>query len=301
MKFIPFIISLLIVTGMKVHSGPVTVKGRVNDAPGKVIRLMTYSDHISRLRQTIASDTISAEGEFGLQAEVPGTCYAWLDIGFQSAELFLKPGQEYTVEIGYDRQNVTSSYYDRLGLSLEIVRDDEDRTNLYIRDFNQLYNDFLLNYAAGGSSRNISGTFEAFRKAIQVRFQNVRSEYISGYIRYKTASMQLFLRLKSRDNLGLEYLSDQPVIYRNIEYMDFLHLFFEKYFIAGTKYFTYNKTNDLVNGTASLEAILDSLSADPVLESRELRELLLLQGMKELYGIPGFKKNRISGLIGELQ
>ncbi len=85
--------------------------------------------------------------------------------------------------------------------------------------------------------------------------------YFSNYISYKTASMQLFMRLKSRDKIGLEYFAGQPVLYENLEYMDFFHLFFEKYFLTGGKYFSYNKTYDLINGNASSGAIIDSLEA----------------------------------------
>jgi len=112
--------------------------------------------------------------------------------------------------------------------------------------------------------------------------------------------MLLFMRLKSRDNIGLEYIKDQPVLYDHLEYMDFFHLYFEKYFLTGGKYFNYNKTYDLVNGTASAAQILDSLKIDPVLDGIDIRELLLLDGLKEIYNVSGFKRDRIDFLINEI-
>jgi thiol-disulfide isomerase/thioredoxin len=82
--------------------------------------------------------------------------------------------------------------------------------------------------------------------------------------------------------------------------MDFFHLFFEKYFITGGKYFTYNKAYDMVNGDASFAVLSDSLKADPVLRDPEVRELLILDGLKDLYNISGFKRNRIIALINEV-
>jgi peroxiredoxin len=106
--------------------------------------------------------------------------------------------------------------------------------------------------------------------------------------------------MKSRDNIGLEYFTGKPVLYENIEYMDFFHLFFEKYFLAGSKYFSYNKTSRLVNGNATSSEILDSLKADPVLKDAELRELLLLDGLKELYNVSGFNRKKITLLLDDL-
>jgi hypothetical protein len=147
---------------------------------------------------------------------------------------------------------------------------------------------------------NPTASFEAFRKAVQIRFQNADNTYLQSYIRYKAASMQMFLRIKGRDKLGLEFISGQPVLYENVEYNDFFHLFFEKYFIAGSKYFSFNKTFDLVNGPYPASAILDSLKVDPVLNDLQTRELLLISGLAELAQAQGFKKERVRQLIGEL-
>lgn len=301
MKLRNALLLVFIPAWLTIASAPVTVTGKVNDAAGKVIRLVTFTDHVSYLNQTLALDTVSPDGTFSLRAEINSTRYSWLDIDFQPAELTLKPGGSYEVELHYDSRTINASYYDRPGMGLDLIRDDDDHTNHYIRDFNRLYNDFLLGYASGSASRNPSGAYETFRKAIELRFRNAGSPYVNDYIRYKTAAMQLFLKTKSRENIGMEYLASQPVLYDHIEYMDFFQLFFEKYFIAGNRYFTYNTTNELINGTAPLAVILDSLAADPVLGSRELRELLLLQGLKDLYGMSGFKKNRITGLIHALE
>lgn len=283
-----------------VFADSTTVSGTVLNAKGLTIRLMTYADQITYLRQTLAVDQISDDGKFTLQAGIKETCYAWIDIEFQEAEIFIQPGQRYEVEINLKNPGTSTSYYDRWGLPMKWIRDDNSRLNLYIQDFNQLYNDFLLNYAEHAGARNPNAAFETFSKAVDVRFQNTQHPYFLNYVRYKSASMQLFLRLKSRDKIGMEYLAGQLPLHENIEYMDFFHLYFEKYFLTGGKYFNYNKTDELINGNSSLQAILDTLKNDPVIPGIETRELLLLSGMKGLYQTSGFKKDRIEFLAGDL-
>ena len=293
-------IFLALAWGLPVNARAASISGRVINGKGFTIRLMTYSDQVSFLRKTLQSTLIGEDEWFVFNYENRTIEYCWLDIEFQQAEIFIQPGQSYEFELELKNQSLSASYYNRTAIPVRVIKDDDDHLNLSIQDFNQLYNDFLLNYAEKGQSGNPKTVYDTFIKAIDLRFQKNDNFYFRDYIRYKTASMQLFMRLKSRDKIGLEYFAGQPVLYDNLEYMDFFHLFFEKYFLIGGKYFSYNKSYDLINGNASSGAIIDSLETDPVLKDLEIRELLLLDGLKELYHVSGFKQDRIIFLVNEI-
>lgn len=291
---------IILVFASNVIGAVTVVSGKVDGGKGLVIRLMTHSDRVSYLRETLSSCVIDDSGNFQLQTNLDETLHTWLDIEFSQGDIYLQPGMNYEVLILLEQSTLSYSYYDRPALPVSFIQDDPDRLNLYIRDFNGIYNDFILNYMSGRNNQNNAQSFQAFKTAVDLRFKNASNHYFRDYVRYKTASMEMFLRLKNRDKLGLECLSNQPVLFQNIEYMEFFHLFFEKYFLTGNKFFSYNKTYDLINGNASLETILDSLSKDPVLEGDELKQLLLLSGLKELYGNSGFDRQRIGSLLDEL-
>jgi hypothetical protein len=204
------------------------------------------------------------------------------------------------VEINTGQVAVSASYYERKPLDIKFVRDDQDHLNLYVRDFNEIYNDFMLEYAGNSRPGGAGGSYNAFRTAIDIRFRNAGNPYFLDYVKYTCASVEMFLRLKSRDKAGLEYLAGQPIALNNLEYMEFIRMYFEKYFISGNKYFDFNKTYDLINGDSGLLTILDSMAADPVLQDRGLQELVLLTGLKELYSVSGFNKTRILQLVGDI-
>ena len=301
MKIRAFILAFLVI--MAINSFPATsvISGKVTNGNGYTIRLMTYSDQVSYLRKTLGSAIIGEDERFSFLLDCDEVTFCWLDIEFQQAELFIRPGQAYEIEINLKYEPLTMSYYNRNSLDYSFIQDDSAHLNLSIQDFNQLYNDFLLNYTDNIRAHSSKVEYETFMRAIGIRFQNVTDEYFNNYIRYKTASMQLFMRLKSRENIGIEYFTGQPVLYANLEYMDFFHLYFEKYFITGGKYFNYSKTYDQVNGTATAAGMLDSLKKDPVLKiDSSLRELVLLCGLKELYSINGFKHDRVAALVKEI-
>lgn len=299
MKLIKSIIVLLslMISSLSAIADVTFVTGKVNGGQGLVIRLMSYADQVTYLRKTLDSETIGEDGSFRLKADLQKTIYAWIDIEFRQSDIYIQPGKLYEVEIDLSRSSLSTSYYDRSPLPMTILTDDPDHLNIYIRDFNSLYNDFMLNYAANMRASGSSGAYNAFRTAIDMRFKNAQNPYFLDYVKYKSASVEMFLRLKSRDKAGLEYLTGQPLALENVEYMDYFNLFFEKYFISGSKYFSYNKTYDMINGGAGLEAFIDSLDADPVLHDIGLKELLLLSGLKELYQVSGFNRERIIGLV----
>jgi peroxiredoxin len=300
MKNLFVTIIFLLLTGTLLRSEPASISGRLINGNGLVIRLMTYTDQLTYLRQTLQADTVNEDELYSFNIDINTVKYCWLDIEFQQVELFIQPGQSYNFDIEIKTESLTSSYYNRAGLPYKIIKDDDDHLNIIIQDFNQLYNDFLLNYSQKireGSSKN---AFDNFIKAIDLRFQNVQNPFFLDYVKYKTASMQLFMRLKSRETIGQDYITGQPVLYDHLEYMDFFHLYFEKYFLSVGKYVDYNETYDMVNSTATAAEILDSLKSDPVLKDMPVRELLLLDGLKELYNVSGFKRSRIIALINEI-
>ncbi len=292
--------SLVLMSILVLRAEPAVIHGRVINGQGFTVRLMTFSDQVSYLRETLESQVIGEDEKFSFSAAIDKVSYCWLDIGFQQADLFIQPGQTYELEINLEKDAASASYFNRTGLVYSFLRDDDDRLNSSIQDFNQLYNDFLLTYAQKPGTSAAKSAFNNFRTAIDLRFQNATHPFFLDYLKYKTASMELFLRIRGQETVGMEYISGQPVLYDQPEYMDFFHLYFEKYFLTGSKYFNYNKTYDLVNGTASVYDILDSLKIDPVLNDPDVRELLLLDGLKELYSVSGFKRNRIIAMLTEL-
>ena len=193
-------------------SAPASVSGRLINGKGYIIRLMTFSDQLTYLRQTLAKDTVGEDERFNLIVDINSIEYCWLDVEFQQVELFIQPGQNYELDIDLNNQSLSSSYYDRGKLPFKLTMDDTDHLNSSIQDFNQLYNDFLLNYSQKIREGGSKTAFDNFLKAIDLRFQNATNPYFLNYVKYKTASMQLFMRTKSRETIGSDYISSQPVL-----------------------------------------------------------------------------------------
>ena len=59
----------------------------MTDGKGMTIRLMTYTDQVSYLRETLATTVIGEDERFAFNSRPYETIYAWIDIEFQQADI----------------------------------------------------------------------------------------------------------------------------------------------------------------------------------------------------------------------
>lgn len=299
MKKISFLF-VFVILSLGSYASVTTISGVISGGEGMVIRLMRYADQISYLPETLDMDKAGPMGEFELNTEIEDITATYLEVNFQQGWIFIQPGNHYEVLVEPSEEGLGSDYYDRPPLGLDFVSDDEDNLNTLIRTFNGLYNDFILENGSRLHGQDRKKLLEQFISEADQSLGSERNSYLAGYVRYKIASMELFMGLKSKQTLAEIYLENDPVLYDNLEYMDFFHLFFEKYLVSNNRYFTYNEADRMVNGEAGIGAILDTLARDPFLQRNELREMVLMAGLKDMSNMSGFNKERITNLLEQL-
>jgi len=276
------------------------VKGVVDGKAEGTVRLIAYADQVSYKKVVLCDSRIEEDGTFSLSLELDETLFALIELDYQQGELFLNPGLEYTVRIVPDWDIQNKAYYDRDPLGIYILDEPEGGINKLVSAVNSLYDEFLIDNAQYAQST--SGK-EKLNQAVQSMREAVKASsdsYLHNFLRYKIASLEMFFRAKSSQTLASEYLTGKPILYANVEYMDFFHLYFEKYLLTNNKYLPYSKTSSLINGESGLQEILAEFSKDPVLADPRLAELVLLAGLKEMSGNTGFKQPRILFLLDEI-
>ena len=295
------IFSLLVcMTNFPCFASQTIVKGNIAGASGYQVRLITFRDQVSNMRQTLATAITSQDGSFLLECNIAGTCYALLDIAFRQAEIYIQPGQTYEVSIKFDNAGSDVPYFDRQNLELTVVKDDLENLNRDIQDLNQMYNDFILKNFSSPGSKGKKELLDTFRKDVDTKFNQARNPYFRDYLKYKIAAIEQFMRIKSRETLGREYLAGQPILYDNVEYMDFFSVYFEKYMLINNKFLSASDIYGMVKSKVPANAFLDSLKKDPVLADKALREMVFLSGLKEMYYSQGIDKASVLDLLEQV-
>lgn len=292
-------LSLFLAAPVFVQASPAIIKGKANDASGYIVRIIKFRDMVTKLDTTLAVDTIANDGSFVLECDVDDITYAFIDVEFQRAEIYLLPGTATEININFDPSLRNSLYFDRQPLEYLLIDPDISDENLIIREINRIYNDFILD--------NFNAIYRSRKKylvdTLRVRLENVSlsdNKYIKDYITYKLASHELAARMKNKRAMAEEYLLGKEILYDNIEYIYFFEQFFDKYLMSSTGTVNQSVILTMFDENKNVSDFLSLLIQDPFLADERLSEFFLLGNLKSLYGHPDIPGKQIKELIRQL-
>jgi len=111
------------------------------------------------------------------------------------------------------------------------------------------------------------------------------------------ASLEQIAKAFGPAQLAKRYFSDSPVLYENVEYMNFFNQYFMKYITVTSRSLKFIDYSAILKGPSSYDAMMKALAADTLLKKPQLRELVMLKGLKEMYDLPSFNKESILALL----
>jgi thiol-disulfide isomerase/thioredoxin len=283
-----------------IQSQTVVIRGTAPGAEGKRIQVITYSDLLTGLEKTIAQATIDSTASFSLSLNVEKTISAYLNIDFHRGELFIEPGKSYSVSIGpmtYNDQQEVNPFVESQSLDLTFRDEKSDDLNALIQSFNKDYNAFVLenfNYLYRDKDR---AKLDTFRVKVTRKFPLVKNAYFNDYVKYKLASLEQVANVMGKTPMIKKYFSDPPVLYDNVEYMDFFKEFFSKYITTTSRFLKFQNYKTMLEGPNSYATLMKALSADTLLRKPQLRELVLLRSLMEMYEDPLYTQERVETAI----
>jgi peroxiredoxin len=283
---------------------PVKITGTAPGAEGKTIVLSAPADLISFLDKTLSKAKIDSTGKFVLTATVSKTYYVTLSIEFHQCMMFIEPGKTYDISISpvnYNQQGDINPFLESQNLDMNFTVKDPDELNTLVRRYNVLYNNFLLtNYNALYRDRKKS-VLDTFRVRIAREFPQVKNSYFESYCVYKIASLEQLAQSAGQVALARKYLLNSPILYDNTEYMDFFNQYFSKYLTATCRQLKFTDYPAILKTAGSYPAMMHVLEKDTLVRKPQLRELILLKGLMEMFYDPMYKQENILSLLSVLQ
>ncbi len=277
-----------------------TINGHLPGAENMEIRLITYADQITYTEQILDRTRTDPNGNFILSADLKETVISFLDIEFLSSILYLVPGAHYKLD--FDSVTISDQFrpfYQKEQLHFRLISGDTEKLNQLISSFDNDYNEFILsNFEEIYKRRKIS-LIKTFRNTTESKYDSAENSYFLNYVNYKIASVQLAASSTDKRILFDEYIGNKPVLYENIEYMNFFNQFFLHYLTSGTRLISRTDLETAINENANFTALVDTLGKDTLLVNEVIRELVLLKGLKELYGNPDFKAKNILAILDQ--
>ncbi|MFH1159859.1 MAG: TlpA disulfide reductase family protein [bacterium] len=282
----------------------VTVTGTAPGAEKKTIRLLTWGDLITFVEKPVAQTTIDSTGSFSMTFNLPSTSYIAVSIDLHRSELYMQPGSAYEMKIApinYTDNLEVNPFILSQNLEIELVNPGQDELNVWIRAYDDKYNQFLLDHFNALYLERKKTWLDTFQLQVNNLYAWVHQPYLQNYIRYKTAGLEQIAHAKSQADLAKTYFIDQPILYENVEYMQFFNNFFTKYLPVTSNVLRKIDLNPIIRGPKPYPALMKTLASDTILRNEQLRELVLLKGLYELFYADKESQDYIIGILGTIK
>ena len=278
----------------------VKITGIAPGAEGKKIEVITSADLLTGLEKTLAETTVDSASSFTLLVNTDKTISVFLNIDFHRGELFIEPGRLYNVSIApldYNDIQEINPFEEAQSLEITLQGRKPDDLNTLIQDFNTEYNKFVLdnfNYLYRNKDK---ARLDTFRIQMVRKFPDVKKSYFSDYMKYKLGSLEQVANVMGKSVMVQKYFSSSPILYDNVEYMDFFREFFSKYITTTSRPLKFINYQELLSGSASYPALMKALESDTLLRRPQLCELVLLRNLMEMYDDPLYTQENIQNAL----
>ena len=275
---------------------PVTVTGYAPGAEGKRVRFTTSGDGLTNLEKVLTSAEVGANGRFSATFNLPRTTEVIFAIQFHTAGVYLEPGEKYDLRIApmnYDDYSDKDPFLQSQNLTPELLHNPEEAVNSLIARFDSLYDSFLLDNFNALYRERKKNRVDSLHALLSREFPVRQNSYFDAYIRYKVASLEQLSQYHNPATLAKKYISNQPVLFWNREYMDFFNNYFTKYITVTSIPLHKIDFKPLLTGDQPVKNMLNALSSDTILDTGPLREMALLKGLLEFYNLPGYDRPAI--------
>jgi len=295
------LISLLTISFNLVFPAETTISGKLPGGSGNEIRLIAYADYISYTEVLLDRTLIDSIGGFHLETDILETRQVILDLDYYSTTFYLEPGKKY--QLDFDSISMADQYrpfYEKEPLVFQIISDESMELNNLIFEFNDLYNDFLVENFQSIYNRRNRSLIAGFRSEMNQKYSVTENLFFKEYVDFKIASIELSASGTNKPEVFKKYLQGKPILYFHSAYMEFFNQFFNQYLTSGNKFVSEKDLEKGINELISLPALLDSLGKDTLLLSESLRELVLIKNLQELYYSPFYFPQNILSILDQI-
>ncbi|MFO7721891.1 MAG: TlpA disulfide reductase family protein [Bacteroidales bacterium] len=294
------ILSFAIIALALYGRGFTTIKGSIQGASGYQIRLLTWSDQITFIEKKLASATIDDQGHFNMIAELQATIYAFIAIGNMRAEIVLEPGGAYELQFEpypplafFETRN---PFLQREPLRYTILNAASDDINALAAEIDLSYNQFLSTHYMDLYLRKPK-IIDAFIDTFFLQFGTLAHPWLRQMVDYKIASLKLSGYKITVDQAYEIWLKDQDIGYAHPDFMEFFNQLFSNYLTTRLKHYTYRELVEVVNQGGSFFALTELVGRDTVLRNEQLREMVILKGLGEIYHNRDFNDGNILKML----
>ncbi|MCX6287475.1 MAG: TlpA disulfide reductase family protein [Bacteroidetes bacterium] len=290
--------------GWTAFSQDIVIQGTAPGAEGRIITLSIFSDPITNTEQILTRVKIDSTGNFSLSAPVDKPMVGKLSIEFHDAGLFISPGKIYNINIlpyKYNDVKELNPFINSTNLQIELIKLPVDDINYLIGAFDDIYNAFLVEHFNALYRDHNKALLDTLKTKLASTIGEPDDPYVRYYMEYKLANLVQLTQSMNQATIGYRYFTTRPVLYNNVEYMDFFNSYFTKYITVTSRILKKNDYHALLSVQEPYPALMKALAEDSIIKPEQLRELVLLKSLMEMYNSSPDDQKKIIEVLNSIE
>ena len=300
-----FSLYLLVFPAKGVAQVNVTISGNVTGGAGKEVELYRYSDQLTLAEVSVDHAVIAENGHFELHAYANYPTLVVLQIERYSQSFFVEPGREYQVFVptfDWNMDEHHNVYLDPQVLPLEFLNMPEDDLNALVTNYESVTAEYIASHQVyfDPRYRPQKRYFDTLVQLVNRKAPDTKNEYFNRYKRYQLAQFKYSMHFDTRRHMMATYVTGQPILYYDDNYMSFFFTLFAHSVSGGTRKLPAWKLGQWVN-SLQLDTMLDSLGLDTLLRNERVRELVAIQALQEAYHMRQYyEPEKVAGMVAKI-
>jgi len=279
----------------------VHIVGTAANGAGKDIGLYSYTDMLTMTEHIEDATEIDSTGAFELACYVNYPRLVFLQVENYSQSFYIEPGRRYVVyipEFDWALDEQRNIFLDPEPLPVEFLDLPNDELNLRLSAFDHTVDSFVV-----ANRVHFDPRFHPSRRYFDTLLMAVGGyagdDFVGRYAEYTLAEMQLDMRFASRKRLIAKYIADQPIRYYDEQYMRLFLALYRESISMGTSRIPLWRLVDWVEHE-NLERYIDSIGLDPLLRNEQVRELAVLEALRESYYDAAYDRTHVRHMVEQL-
>lgn len=278
--------------GNQTQAQNLRIEGWGDNINGKSIRLIATQDNLTELETQQASKKLKdSDSSFSFSLLIDHSCIMRLQIESFSYSFFAQKGGYYRLHIlpfNFAIADSINTLFYQIPLSVIIDSSNDENLNQELYTIDSVIDNFvaqnkkeLLFYHNKKAFNTLKQMLLSKEDSIPYNSKTISQRYIADYKTYSLASVAFASKIENQTKLISSLFYNKPILYDNIAYMNCFKQVYSKYYSLGNKRISpHSLDNWLAEG--NYFALIDSLGVDSLLKNEVFRELVFLQGAKEM-------------------
>ena len=288
----------------------VQIVGTSEGAAGKTIELYCYEDMLSGGEVLLDVAEIDSTGAFRLGCYVTYPRLVFVQVENYSQSFYIEAGRHYRVflpDFDWNIDEKRNIHLAPVALPLEFIGVGDDELNIRIGRFDAVVDSFIDSNRVWFDkkykpNKRYMDSLSSELKRRGVAPKSLDANGVTFYDRYAEYSMgelKLAMRSQSRGKLIGQYIADQPIRYYDEPYMRLFFALYANSISQGTRRVPQWRLSAWIE-EGNYDRYMDSIGLDPLLKNERIRELAVLEALKESYYDRNYNRERVKEMVAML-